>query len=347
MSNMENRTQSPVNKNKTQFRNKASELLSDSSSELSPEASAFYKKSPTIQSHNNQKVTHFETEEPSISKFMSRTNTRALSGLELESDSIYRGKIHGFEPKELSGAETTSQRQESTLIDKEVKGRLRKSLALNSRKAPERRSEVKTSLTLSGDRRLGDLFDQENSKYLSSGDYTETISKKVKKFLVKGIENIDEESLQNTIKSGISLEESNRLKDEELREAFIGNLREMVTGVFKDLKKELQDAPNMQFHKILKERERLIKMRDFQEKKEAMSEETKEIIRTQDKMLLLLNNLLGSQLQQNNKVKGMLIDTLMFLDKQVLEVSKIQRVITKRRNEPYQEQENVHLKSKI
>ena len=347
MSNMENRTQSPVNKNKSQFRNKASELLSDSSSDLSPEPSAFYKKSPTIQSHNNQKVSHFETEEPSLSKFMSRTNTRGLSGLELESDSIYRGKMHGFEPKELSGAETTSQRQESTLIDKEVKGRLRKSLALNSRKAPERRSEVKTSLTLSGDRRIGDLFDQDTSKYLSSGDYTETISKKVKKFLVNGIENIDEESVQSTIKSGISLEETSRLKEEELREAFIGNLREMVTGVFKNLKEELQDTPDLQFHKILKERERLIKMRESQKKKETISEETKEILRTQDKMLLVLSNLLGSQLQQNNKVKGMLIDTLMFLDKQVLEVSKIQRVMAKRCKRLFQEQEDVRRKSKI
>lgn len=308
------------------------ELLSVSSMEMSPERCPYYRKCKTLQSNNNPK-SNFESEEPGFSKITSRTNTRGYSGFELESDSIYKGKMLGFEPKELSGGEGTSQKHESTLIDKEVKGRLRNSLAVHSRKQQGPQCRVKTSLTLSEDRR-GDLFDAENSKYLSSGDYTEAMSKQAKKTMTHTIENIDEESAEMTSMGQISKEGRNSAQEHELREAFIENLREMVTGVFRDLREELQDSSERQLQQILQEKDKAAKLREKHEKGGFISEKAQEVLKIQDKMLVSLSNLLGGQLKQSNKVKGMLIDTLMFLDKQVLEVSKIQRVMDQRRNFP-------------
>lgn len=318
-----------------------------SSSELSPEKGLRFQKSHTIRSGKNPKSINFEGGENTNSRLISRTNTRGLSGVELESDSIYKGKMLGFEQKELSGGETASQKHESTLIDKEVKGRLRNSLAVRSKPKGDPMIRVKTSLTLSEDRRMGDLFDPENTKYLSSGDFTENYGNGMKKQVIQNIENIDEESGEGMSKVNSSSVGAHWQQEHELRDAFIENLREMVTGVFKDLKRELQDSSEAEVFKILQERERTTNLQAKYQKNGLISEKASEILKIQDQMLMSLSSLLGSQLTQSNKVKGMLIDTLMFLDKQVLEMSKIQRIMDKKKKNFGPAKSNFYLKRKF
>jgi hypothetical protein len=337
------RTENTGKKRIPNYQNKAHELLSDSSMELSPEKSAFYKKNKAQQSHKNTKSINFENEERVMSKGTVRTYTRGYSGAELESDSIYKGKTLGFEPKELSGGEGTSQRHESTIIDQEVKGKLRKSLAL-PRKKMHPNENVKSSLALSEDRKDFNMYDQDTNKYLSSGDYTDLISKHRPKASINKFENIDEESAETGTQKSIAIRYSHQ--ENELREAFIENLREMVTGVFRDLKHELQDSSEKQLQKIMKDKERVAVLKETINKDDRVSETTREILKIQDQMMIGLGNLLGTQLRQNNKVKGMLIDTLMFLDKQVLEVSKIRRMINQQKNSPRTDETDSQTKSK-
>ena len=98
--------------------------------------------------------------------------------------------------------------------------------------------------------------------------------------------------------------------------------------------------------KIMKDKERVAVLKETADDNQNISETTKEIIKIQDQMMITLGNLLGSQLKQNNKVKGMLIDTLMFLDKQVLEVSKIRRVINQQKKSPRTYESDSQSKSK-
>jgi hypothetical protein len=345
MNRSDYRTEKNGKKKAPDYPNQAQELLSDTSMELSPEKSAFYQKNRAQQTQNNTKSINFDTEEPVLSKGTNRTYTRGYSGVELESDSIYKGKVLGFEPKELSGGEGTSQRHQSTLIDKEIKGKLRKSLVL-PRKGVNRNSDVKTSLALSEDRKDLNLFDGD-VKYMSSGDYSEFMGKHQPKPSVIRIEDIDEESEEANTLTQKSIGVRYSHQERELRVAFIENLREMVTGVFRDLKQELQDSSEKQLMKIMKDKERVAVLKETVNEDEHLSESTREILKIQDQMMITLGNLLGSQLKQNNKVKGMLIDTLMFLDKQVLEVSKIRRVINQQKKTPRTNESDTESKSKI
>jgi hypothetical protein len=347
MSNSEYKISDSTSRKKYPESETAKELLSVSSMEFSPEKSRKYHRTRTGKSTAQSKSNNFDFQENGNSKTITRTNTRGFSGVELESDSIYKGKMLGLEHKELSGAETTSQKHESTLIDKEVKGRLRNSLAIPAKTSKDQMYRVKTSLTLSEDRRMGDLFDPEHRKYLSSGDYTDKPIQPVKKVLVQNIENIDEESAEGTSGRRESRTQQHSMQEHDLREAFIENLREMVTGVFQDLKQELQDSSEIELLEILKERERTTTLTSKFESNGLISEKANELLKEQDQMVVSLSNLLGAQLKQGNKVKGMLIDTLMFLDKQVLEMSKIQRIMDHQRRTQREKTEHYLQKSKF
>lgn len=344
MNKSDYRTENTRKKRNTDYSNRAQELLSDTSNELSPEKSAFYQKKKTQQLQNNNKSINLDHEEVRLSKGTNRTYNRGYSGVELESDSIYKGKEFGFEPKELSGGEVASSRDQPTLIDKEIKGRLRKSLVL-PRKGVNRNPDMKTSLALSEDRKDLNLFDGD-TKYMSSGEYKDFLGKPQVKLSMNKIENIDEESMETGSLTQKSIGVRYSHQEQELREAFIENLRAMVTGVFRDLKQELQDSSEKQLMKIMKDKERVAVLKETEDDNENISETTKEIIKIQDQMMITLGNLLGSQLKQNNKVKGMLIDTLMFLDKQVLEVSKIRRVINQHKKSPRTNESDSQSKSK-
>ena len=96
----------------------------------------------------------------------------------------------------------------------------------------------------------------------------------------------------------------------------------------------------------MKDKERVAVLKETITNDDRISENTREILKIQDQMMIGLGNLLGTQLRQNNKVKGMLIDTLMFLDKQVLEVSKIRRIINQQKNSPRTDETDSQTKSK-
>lgn len=325
MSNLENRERTKFKRTKPNA-NRVRELLSDSSLEASPEKSPFSQNHKFQRSQQIKKNSKFEMDDHTRTKTITRTNTRGLSTAELESDSIYKEKLLGLELKELSGGESASQRYQSTLIDKEVKGKLRTSLAL-PRKDSGKHFEIDSNLALSEDRGKCDSYPSKKRKFPFPDAFKIGFGKRENKTTINEFENIDEESgeVRSVTQQSKTVQYSHQ--ENQLREAFIENLREMVTGMFMDLKLELQNSLESHLQKIVKDKERVAVLKESLGSGQKVPEEAKEVIKIQEQMLTCLGNLLGWQQQQNNNVKRMLIDTLTSLDKQVLEVNKIRRVM--------------------
>ena len=263
-----------------------------------------------------------------LSKIRIHAGTRKFSALDFESDSIYKGKSLGFDHKELSIGEGISLGKGSSLIDKEVKGNQRKSLEFHLKSRNKSKKGTQNSLALSETPNTLEIFKNRNMGYMSSGEFHRKRLKKPKALTMDaGFENIDEESKDAGTPLCKSPFESIGNFEREIREAFIGNLKQMVNEVFQQLREEIGDSNETALQNLIKEKGVADSMGNKLLNSEQLPIDLKEFKEKNDHSFLMLNNLLSNHMQKSNKLKGMLIDVLMFLDNQVVQVSKIRRVV--------------------
>ena len=235
-----------------------------------------------------------------------------------------------FDQKELSGGEGISIKTGVNLIDKEVKGsKVGKSLIIDTLR-PNSESVSTTNKihgSLLDEHKSQDIFEIKTMGYMSSGEYTDRRRQVVQQVFIDGIESIDEDSREELTASTPPLLEPMVKIENDIREGFILNLREMVSEVFVELKKKSSESCEDTLKRIAGEREKAAEYKRKVNLDVKKSVNFEQFDRAQENSFELMNGLLISQMEKGNRMKGILIDVLIFLDQQVLQLSKIQRMV--------------------
>ena len=254
------------------------------------------------------------------------------SGIEVESGSIYREKRLGLERQELSVGEGVSLKGGLTLIDKELRARLGKSIESEfQHSGGKTKSEAlppyKSSLTFSSTvKKVETEMPHPQSQYMSSGEFNFGPNP-VNNLYIKGFENIHEDSKEYyTTNPGSKITTPNQTGLEtEMQETFFGSLKDVVAVIFAQIQEHVSAPTEPTLQRLMEDKTHLAASKSSVLKGMNRSK-IEDLLAKHDLLLARMDEQLGDQMQKPNLLKRLLIELLMFLDLQVLGMSKVRKL---------------------
>lgn len=252
----------------------------------------------------------------------------------MDAESIYREKRLGIERPELSVGDGVSLKGGLTIIDKELRARLGKSTGsefghlLNKAKS-EALSEGRTSLHFSSAPKKPETDGPHPpSQFMSSGEFNYG-HQPANNLFIKAIENIHEDSKEyypTTPHSKLTIATDTRIET-EMQENFFASLKDVVSVIFKEIQEHASTSSESVLQGLMEHKNKLAFSKKSVLKKMSKSK-VEDLFLAHESLLAKMDAQLGEQMQKTNLLKRLLIELLMFLDLQVLGMSKVRKLVS-------------------